>query len=73
VVTENGVGVAVILDVETFEALRGAAEASSLLNDLRGALAEADAGELTDHGEVMAGAVGRFNRSSPAAPPETKP
>jgi len=55
VVTEDGVGVAVIVGVEAFEALRAESAARGLLEDLRTAIAEADAGGLVDHDEVVAG------------------
>jgi antitoxin YefM len=59
VVTEHGVGVAVIVDVETYEGLRAAADAQALRRDLDAALAEADAGDLIDHHDVMAEVRGK--------------
>jgi prevent-host-death family protein len=66
VVTEGGVGVAVILDVATFEALSRETSAAELLRDLQAALADADAGNLVDHEEVMRRARAHFEgRVSP--------
>jgi hypothetical protein len=53
VVTEGGVGVAVIVDVTTFEALSAESGAAALLRDLQAAIADADAGNLVDHQVVM--------------------
>ena len=53
VVTEYGVAVAVIVDARTFGAMRADAAARDLLLDLQQATAEADAGDLVDHAEVL--------------------
>jgi hypothetical protein len=53
VVTEGGVGVAVIVDVTTFEALSAESGAAALLRDLQAAITDADAGNLVDHKVVM--------------------
>jgi hypothetical protein len=60
VVTENGVGVAVIVDVATHEALASESGAAALLRDLQAALADADAGNLVDHAEVIGRMQARF-------------
>src|SRR5262249_40899458 len=53
VVTEGGVGVAVILDAQTYEALRTDLAARDLRSDLQRAIAAADAGDLVDHDTVI--------------------
>ena len=53
VVTEGGVGVAVILDAQTYEALRTDLAARDLRSDLQRAIAAADAGDLVDHDTML--------------------
>ena len=60
VVTQAGVGVAVILDVATYEALKAENNAGALLRDLQTAIAEADAGELVSHDQVSQQVRARF-------------
>jgi predicted transcriptional regulator len=66
VVTDGGAEVAVIVDAPTFRALQAAEFGRQLLDDLQQAIAEADAGDLVDHEEVMAELRGYFRgRVSP--------
>lgn len=58
-ITENGVGVAVILDTHTYEAMRVEAT-HRLLGDLQRAIRQADAGQLVEHEEVVRGLRDRF-------------
>jgi hypothetical protein len=51
-ITNQGVVVAAIVDVQTYDALRTAA-ANDLLRDLQEAIAEVDAGRVVDHADVM--------------------
>lgn len=53
IVSEDGVGVAAILDMDTYRAVRDEVLGRTLLTDLRHAIAQADAGDLIDHNEVM--------------------
>src|SRR5687768_7923826 len=53
VVTEDGVGVAVIVDAEVYESLRLDRAAPELVRDLERAIAAADAGDLVDHAAVV--------------------
>ncbi len=53
VITERGVGVAVIVDATTYEAMRRETTAHDLRRDLELAIAEADAGNLVDDSEVV--------------------
>jgi plasmid stabilization system protein ParE/PHD/YefM family antitoxin component YafN of YafNO toxin-antitoxin module len=67
VVTEGGVGVAVILDAQTYEALRTDLAARDLRSDLQQAIAGADAGSLVDHDAVVQELRARYaNRVSPS-------
>jgi PHD/YefM family antitoxin component YafN of YafNO toxin-antitoxin module len=54
IVTEDGVGVAVILDLETYAALQADRAARDLAQHLDTALAEAEAGALVGDEEVVA-------------------
>jgi prevent-host-death family protein len=54
VVTDNGVQVAVILDVVAYEALRRGGDGGDLRRTLLAALQEVEAGKLVDDDEVMA-------------------
>jgi PHD/YefM family antitoxin component YafN of YafNO toxin-antitoxin module len=53
VVTQEGVGVAVIIDAQTYEAVRTDLAARALVRDLQQALQSADAGQLIAHDEVL--------------------
>jgi prevent-host-death family protein len=53
VITEQGVGVAVIVDAATYEAMRRETAAHELRRDLELAIAEADAGHLVDDAVVV--------------------
>jgi prevent-host-death family protein len=68
-VTKEGVGVAVIVDVGTFEALKGEAAARELLHDLRATSAQADAGDVIEHDEVVRQLRARF---AGRVPPEVQ-
>jgi prevent-host-death family protein len=65
VVTEGGVGVAVILDVETYQSMRAEGAARAALHDLETALAEADEGNLVDQATVLAGVRDRLGGQVP--------
>jgi PHD/YefM family antitoxin component YafN of YafNO toxin-antitoxin module len=54
VVTENGDEIAVIVDAATFRAMRDEMAMQRLRVDLDAAIAEADAGDLIEHADVMA-------------------
>jgi prevent-host-death family protein len=66
VITEQGVGVAVIVDAATYEALRRETAERELRRDLELAIAEADAGNLIDDADVVEELRQRFaGRVSP--------
>ena len=74
VITEGGVGVAVILDLETFQALQTETAARELLRDLEQALAEADGDQMLDHETVMADARAEsVRRASERGSPRSEP
>jgi prevent-host-death family protein len=54
VVTDDGVEVAVILDIDAYRTLRSKNGISELRSALLAAIAEADAGKLIPHEEVLA-------------------
>ena len=65
-VTREGIGVAVIVDVAMFEALKAEAAARELLHDLQTASAQADTGDVIEHDEVLRQVRARFaGRVSP--------
>jgi hypothetical protein len=53
ILTENGVGIAVILDADQYQALRVEHAARELVRDLQEAIQAADAGDLVDHETVL--------------------
>ena len=53
IVVEDGVCVAAIVDGDTYRAIRHEVLGRTLLTDLRRAIAQADAGDLVDHDDVM--------------------
>jgi prevent-host-death family protein len=54
VVTENGIEVAVVLDINAYRALRSASGQEDLRRTLLTAMAEVEAGALSDDAEVLA-------------------
>ena len=66
-VTEDGVGIAVIVDAESYEAMRTDRAARELARDLHEAIAAADAGEVVDHEDVVQQLRERYAGKVPAA------